>query len=324
MIYLFEFRPYRRQFKNPFPTSYGTWHCRQGFLIKITSPTGYISFGDISPLPQWGTESFNEAAQYLKNLKGQISKQEIHQIPNSLPCCQFAFSSAQAILDPLKVLNKSLNTATLIDFQTPITDIKKLIQQGYTTFKIKIGSRPIKDEQHDFLNLYHSTNEPINLRLDANGCFSQNDCLSWLELLKDHPIEYLEQPLPRGQEDAMLTLEHRFSTPIALDESISNWADLERYSQYPFKGPLVIKPSTLGFANRIQFWLNAYSRPIVLSSALETPIGIHNCLSLIAPHVTTDCAHGFGIDHLFKSKPISWAQYPLTTKDLHFLWEHLS
>ena len=67
-----------------------------------------------------------------------------------------------------------------------------------------------------------------------------------LNYLEDKPIEFLEQPMPKGSEYDMNELQNRYRTPIALDESAIDLNELKTIDKSDWRGFLVIKPSFIG------------------------------------------------------------------------------
>ena len=94
MLYTFSFRPYQRKFKRTLQTNYGNWDIREGIIIKLIDKDGIIYFGEIAPIPWFGSESLESALSFCNQLGADVSTETINSIPNNLPACQFAFESA--------------------------------------------------------------------------------------------------------------------------------------------------------------------------------------------------------------------------------------
>ncbi len=71
--YRFEFRPYRRPFKRPLSTSHGIWDVREGIILRLTDETGQVGWGEIAPIPWFGSESLQQALDFCQQLPTKIT-----------------------------------------------------------------------------------------------------------------------------------------------------------------------------------------------------------------------------------------------------------
>ncbi|NJL11022.1 MAG: hypothetical protein HC908_15020, partial [Calothrix sp. SM1_7_51] len=94
MLYKFEYRPYKRKFVRPLQTSHGTWETREGIIIRLTDEDSNSSWGEIAPIPWFGSENIKQADDFCHQLSGKITQELIFSIPDKLPACQFGFESA--------------------------------------------------------------------------------------------------------------------------------------------------------------------------------------------------------------------------------------
>ena len=155
------------------------------------------------------------------------------------------------------------------------------------------------DVFHALLNLPSA----IKLRLDANGGLGLGEFERWMNLLFEYAdaVEFLEQPLPPGQENKMTCLLEGAGVPIALDESL-NGLDAERWLA-EWSGPLVIKPLLMGEVNLLRAKLTPVAERVVWSSSFESSFGLQNALGLMHGLPRSPFAIGFGTlgafsDHL--------------------------
>ena len=87
-------KPYRRAFRQPLRTAHGEWATREGFLVRVEQE-GRVGYGEVAPLPEFGSETLAEATAFLEQL---VSQPEI-AAPANLPCCAFALSAAQVVTE---------------------------------------------------------------------------------------------------------------------------------------------------------------------------------------------------------------------------------
>jgi O-succinylbenzoate synthase len=116
------------------------------------------------------------------------------------------------------------------------------------------------------------------IRLDANGAYTMDQALQMAHYLVDEelPIEYLEQPVKTIAEMAELKLAlAKFSElKIAADESVRKVSDPLAVALANAADILVLKAAPLGgISNAIRIAKEA-GLPVVVSSALETSVGL--------------------------------------------------
>lgn len=275
----FQYLPYRRKFLRPLATAHGPWKIREGIVIRVERSDGRVGFGEIAPLPEFGTETFEQAFSWCR--EHEEKSFQSYTIPDNLPCCQWAVASALAAIEESTQM-RTFPVAALVD--SPLTLAKKQ-EAGYQVFKLKIGVRELSEEVKRIEACFDQLDSGQVIRLDANGGLTETDLKAWLELLEGRAVEYLEQPLPPGFEYRMEEIAEPFSTPLALDESIAGMASLEKWKDWP--GPLVIKPSLLGYPSG-----DVPSR-IIGSSVFETSFGLEAALQFLARFQKADTAIGF-------------------------------
>lgn len=102
--------------------------------------------------------------------------------------------------------------------------LQRFLDQGYETFKVKIGF----DERTDIV-LAETARKVIGdrpLRLDVNGAWYRNTAKRQLEKLRPLDPAYVEQPLELDDLAGHAALAAQSSVPIALDESAYTLADV--------------------------------------------------------------------------------------------------
>lgn len=269
------FKPYQRAFRRPLRTAHGEWAVREGFLLRVEQD-GQIGYGEVAPLPEFGSETVEQARAFLK----QLVEQPELAVPADLPCCAFALSAA---LQPSACSPRGYEVSALLPAgSAALGQVLDKTRAGYRSLKWKIGVEPIDQELALAQRLLDSLPEGARLRLDANASLSTGQLEQWLELLAKfpEPIDYLEQPLACGQEAAMATYMQDSGVAIALDESL-NVPDGARWLQPGvWAGPLVVKAPLMGDVSVLAAKLALVVEQVVLSSVFETGIGLENSLRL--------------------------------------------
>jgi o-succinylbenzoate synthase len=187
---------------------------------------------------------------------------------------------------------------------------QKLYEEGYRTFKWKIGVDAIANELKIFHLLIHSLPASTKLRLDANAGLNYAEAKIWLENCDKFPenIEFLEQPLAVDELQAMLQLSQSYCTAIALDESVATFSQLTDAYAQGWRGIFVIKPGIAGSPSRLRQFCRQHNIDAVFSSVFETAIGRQAALNLAAELSQHNRAVGFGIEHLLEKQEDTWLQ----------------
>ena len=166
---------------------------------------------------------------------------------------------------------------------------------SFKTVKIKVADKgqSITDDLAriaQVMELYPQ----VKIRLDANGGYEVDEALELAkELVKQSvPLEYLEQPVQSIAEMAELRLKlDELGVKIAADESVRKVSDPLAVAHANAADVLILKAAPLGgIAPAIQIAREA-GLPVVISSALESSVGLSMGAHLAAalPDLEFDC-----------------------------------
>jgi O-succinylbenzoate synthase len=300
MLYGCEFHSYRRYFKKPLQTYHGILTIREGVIIHLEDAEGKKACGEIAPLPWFGSESLAQALAFCQDLGGRISESEIFQIPDSLSACQFAFASAwRELKEPLPPLAVQNFSYLLPAGRAALSQLTQHPRES--CYKWKMGVEEINTELEIFRQIIAVLPPAAQLRLDANGGLDYSPAQCWLrECDRSNRVEFLEQPLGVSQLAAMQQLSQEFSTPLALDESVATYRQLQDCYAQGWRGIFVLKAGIMGYPHRIKEFCLEKQLDTVFSSVLETPVGRKAALRLAQEVMTKGRALGFGVEHLFR------------------------
>jgi len=308
------FKPYQRSFAHPLRTRHGTWTTRKGWLLRMQAPDQRLGFGEVAPIPWFNpNESLEAVARAIAALPTSL-----HIDPDPLPQTRFPsldfaletayFQLTDQSFQQLAAQPRAIPTARLLTHSAPAAaeeDLHAALKAGYTTFKIKIGTHPIAVEQAHCVDLLNKLSAKARLRMDANGALDLEATESWLHILApyDH-IEFIEQPMPPGNERRLSQLAHNYRTPIALDESVITLQDITTLLEYFPNGPFVLKPALFGAPSQWLTWRAAHPTPtIIYSSAMETAIGYEAGIRIASTDVHAGAAIGYGTTQCFLQDP---------------------
>jgi O-succinylbenzoate synthase len=134
------------------------------------------------------------------------------------------------------------------------------------------------------------------IRVDANGAWDVPHALEALEALSTFDLEYVEQPCATVEECAQVRA--RVDVPIAIDEGIRKAADPRRVDRLRAAADVVIlKVAPLGGVRPALAVAQAYGLPSVVSSALDSSVGLAAGAALAAalPELPYACGLGSGL-----------------------------
>ncbi|MFJ7751471.1 o-succinylbenzoate synthase [Arthrobacter sp. NPDC097144] len=135
------------------------------------------------------------------------------------------------------------------------------------------------------------------IRVDANGGWDVPTAVAALESLAEAGLEYAEQPVPEisGLREVRLELQRRgIPVLIAADESVRKETDPLRVAREDAADLIVVKVAPLGGVRRALKIVAAAGLPAVVSSALDTSVGIRAGVALAASLPELPYACGLG------------------------------
>ena len=198
--------------------------------------------------------------------------------------------------EPIKLQREQIEiNATLpaVDSKLDITEILSWYP-GAKVVKIKVGG----DLELDIARIKNTLaiNQNYLIRLDVNGGWSVAEAESAVARIIDEvgidSIQYIEQPVSTIEELRELNL----PIPVAGDEVIRKAADPFKVDLHGAVDILMLKVSPLGGINRALKIAAHHKLPVVVSSALESAVGISHGLKLAAslPELNYACGLGTG------------------------------
>jgi len=161
---------------------------------------------------------------------------------------------------------------------------------GANTFKIKVGNNLVEDLAR--VNAIRQLRPNAKVRIDVNGLWSVEQAEEFLSSVGE--VEYVEQPCATLEE--LRELKARTSVKIVGDEILrkaSNPFEIDLSGAIDF---LMLKVQPLGGIKRAHALAEHHKLPIVVSSALESAVGINYGLMLAASfeEMKFDCGLGTG------------------------------
>ncbi|OBI14533.1 O-succinylbenzoate synthase [Mycobacterium sp. E2462] len=165
---------------------------------------------------------------------------------------------------------------------------------GAGTAKVKVAE-PGQTLADDVARVDAVRDRVPTVRVDANGGWTVDEAVAAAQALG--PLEYLEQPCATVEELAQVR--RRVDVPIAADESIRKAADPLAVVRAGAADIAVLKVAPLGGVSALLDITAQIDVPVVISSALDSAVGIAAGLSAAAALPALHHACGLGTGGLF-------------------------
>lgn len=168
---------------------------------------------------------------------------------------------------------------------------------GCRTAKVKVAERGqrLADDVERVRAVRAAMGPEGRVRIDANGAWNVDEAEHAIHALAEFDLEYAEQPGASVEELAELRRRVKYmGIPIAADESVRKAADPLAVARAGAADLLVVKAQPLGGVRRALEIVAEAGLPAVVSSALDTSVGLAMGIALAAalPQLDYDCGLG--------------------------------
>jgi o-succinylbenzoate synthase len=242
--------PTLRAFAIPMPTRFRGTTVREGALLR--GPAGW---GEFSPFPDYGPR---ESARWLA-------------------CALEAATTGW----PVPVRDRVPVNVT-VPAVGPMQAHAIVAGSGCRTAKVKVAE-PGQAEADDIARV-EAVRDAIGpagkVRVDANGGWTVAQAERVLTALSPYALEYAEQPCKTLDE--LADLRHRVDVPLAADESIRRAEDPLAVRAAGAADIVVLKAQPLGGVRSALQIAEACGLPVVVSSAVESSVGLAAGVALAA------------------------------------------
>jgi len=177
-------------------------------------------------------------------------------------------------------------------------EIERIVNSfpGVQTFKVKVGENLPEDIAR--LAKVKALRPQTKIRIDVNGNWSVDEAITNLRAIYENigPLEYVEQPCASVDELRELKEKLKIDIKIAGDEVLRKARDPFAVNLSGAVDILMLKVQPLGGIARAHKLAEHHKLPVVVSSALESAVGINYGLQLAAsfPEMNFDCGLGTG------------------------------
>ena len=237
---------------------------------------GPAGWGEFSPFLEYGD---GESANWLKS---GIEAATTRDFPK--------------FRDSIKINGTIPATDSIEEIETLIS-----LYQGAEVFKVKVGT----DLKSDLARLEQVKKlaPKARVRIDVNGGWSVDEAIFNIRTISGEigELEYVEQPVAELDDLKMLRENLRVDVKIAGDEVIRKAKDPFAVKLEGAIDILMLKVAPIGGISRSLEIAANHNLPVVVSSALESAIGISHGLRLAAALPQLDYACGLATGSLLTS-----------------------
>lgn len=313
------FKKHILKFINPGGTSRGILKTKDSWILKITD--GSISgFGEVSIIPGLSIDDFSQIESKLEKICREIEngKSDFSELIESFPAIHFAIEMAwkdfnnggtgilfsnHFSLGETGIKMNGLVWMNSIEIMK--AEAEKKFEAGFHCLKFKIGSLNFTEELELLEYFRNKYGRNLEIRVDANGAFNENNVFQVMEQLARLKVHSIEQPIQPKQFSLMNKICRECEVPVALDEELIGVKINEATELLDEIKPayLILKPSLLGGFQMSDFWFMMAAEKNIkwwATSALESNIGL-NAIAQWAGEFSLDLPQGLGTGTLYEN-----------------------
>jgi len=239
------FERHELSLERPFTIARGTTETTETIVVTISDGT-HEGIGGASPSSHYG-ETVETVAAVLPDLLAIVEDvgdpeqlQRIERRMRALIRGNPAARSAVSIalhdlvakrhdrplvrywgLDPTNIVETSY-TIGIDDPDAMGEHAADAVDRGYSVLKVKLGT----DDDRARIAAVRDAAPEARLRVDANEAWGPHEALELIDVLYEHDVTFVEQPVAANRPNALRQVHDRSPLPIALDESCSTLSDV--------------------------------------------------------------------------------------------------
>ena len=175
--------------------------------------------------------------------------------------------------------------------------IKPRIDNGFSTFMLKMGSRSVEDDLVRLRDVIQAIPSNVRVMVDANQGWNREEAVTFLDGIGDLPLVLVEQPVKANDHESLIQLKKVSPVPVSVDESLQTVEDARIIAKKQAASVFSIKVSKNGGLRaglEIGHIAQENGISVLMNSMLE--LGITQCASLhlgCVLHNILDCGHAY-------------------------------
>lgn len=279
-------QPVTLDLKTTFRIAHGASDQRHNVIVYLEE-----GLGESAVVPYYGDTQAGIVA-YLEQAAGELGDDPflmedlLNRLPPGSPAARAAVDIAlhdlwgKRLGQPLyRLFGLNPQTLPLTSFTIAIDEPAVMAEQaaacGYPVIKIKLGS---PQDEAIVAAIRQATD--ARLRADANAGWSREEAARLIPRLAEYDLEFIEQPLPKGDIEGLRWLKERLrrqkiAMPLFADESVRDAADVAAHAG-AIDGVVIklMKSGGIREALRAIHTARALDMQIMIGCMVETSIGV--------------------------------------------------
>ncbi|HEY7135982.1 MAG TPA: enolase C-terminal domain-like protein [Acidimicrobiia bacterium] len=160
--------------------------------------------------------------------------------------------------------------------------------------KVKVGRPELAADVALVAGVRQMVGPSVAIRVDANGAWDEDTAVERLRWLAEFDLELAEQPV--ADLDTLARVRRQVPVPVAADECIRTLDDARRLRALDAADAIVLKVQPLGGVRAALRIADAAGVPAIVTSMMETSVGLAAGLALACalPELPYACGLGTG------------------------------
>lgn len=187
---------------------------------------------------------------------------------------------------------------------------------GCRTAKVKVGGRNLSEDAARVEAVADALGPGGKVRVDVNGTWDVDTAVRALRELEAAArlggvdgLEYVEQPC--ASVDELAELRRRIDTPIAADESVRIPGTADAVVKAHAADLIILKVNPMGGVHRCLEIAERAGLPVVVSSAMESSVGLAAGIALARALPELPYACGLGTGNLLATDTVAFTTVPV-------------
>lgn len=291
--------PYRIPMRKPLHFASGAVEEIEHVLLRLTTDDGLVGVADIPPRPYTYGETPQSVVALLTGIfsrlligadprdrgvihAGLARTVGNHATKGGIDIALWDIIGKSTGLSVHRLLggySPSLGVSHMLGFDEPaviVAEAQRFSDElGITTFKIKVGRRPLSLDIDVVAALRDAFGDRVELYLDANRGWTASEAARVLEATDGLGLTFLEEPDDAREVLSRRRLVSRSRIPIVADESAPTLGDAAREIQTGGATALSIKTARTGFteSQKILAYAEALGLDVLIGNQIDTQIG---------------------------------------------------
>lgn len=305
--------PYAIPYTHPLRFASGEVHTADHVLIRVHTDDGIIGTADAPPRPYTYGETQTSIRTIVQDIFGPqvigldiFDREKVRQVMDRTIHNQVAKGAldiaiwdaiGQAVKTPVHKLlggfTDSMRVSHMLGFRPAEELLEEALrfgeQYGITTFKLKVGRRPLALDIEACRVLREGLGDNVEIYLDANRGWTANEAMEVLRQTEDLGLTMLEEPCDAKETLSRKRLVERSPIPIVADESVPTAGDVSRELLSGGANAICIKTARSGFteATEILGLCTGLGVDVTMGNQIDTQIGSLATVTFGAAHQAT-------------------------------------